>query len=154
MAAESRFVYVIYIRTTLAKLWQALRDPEFTRQYWVETWQECEWTKGSTWKLMLPDGRVGDAGEVLEVEPERRLVLSWRNEFIPEMRAEGYSRMTYDLEQQGDMVKLTLTHEIDKPNSKLIDAVASGWPLNMASLKSLLETGEALAATRKWPEGM
>jgi uncharacterized protein YndB with AHSA1/START domain len=103
---------------------------------------------------MLPDGRVGDAGEVLEIEPERRLVLSWRNEFIPEMRAEGYSRMTYEIEPQGDMVKLTLTHEIDTPNSKLIDAVSSGWPLNLASLKSLLETGESLAATQKWPEGM
>ena len=152
--ADSRFVYVTYIRTTAAKLWQALRDPAFTRQYWVETWQECEWTKGATWKLMLPDGRVGDAGQVLEIEPERRLVLSWRNEFIPEMREEGYSRMTYELEPQGDMVKLTVIHEIDKPDSKLIDAVAGGWPLNISSLKSLLETGESLEATRHWPEGM
>jgi uncharacterized protein YndB with AHSA1/START domain len=154
MAAESRFVYVTYIRTTTAKLWQALLEPEFTRQYWVETWQDCAWKKGATWKLMLPDGRVGDAGEVLEIEPERRLVLSWRNEFIPEMRAEGYSRMTYELEQQGDMVKFTLIHEMDTLNSKLIDAVAHGWPMNIASLKSLLETGESLEATRKWPEGM
>jgi uncharacterized protein YndB with AHSA1/START domain len=154
MSASSRFVYVTFIRTTPAKLWQALRDPEFTRQYWVETWQECEWKPGATWKLMLPDGRVGDAGEVLEIEPERRLVLSWRNEFIPEMRAEGYSRMTYELEQQGDMVKFTVIHEMDIPNSKLIDAVGHGWPMNIASLKSLLETGESLEATRKWPEGM
>ena len=103
---------------------------------------------------MLPDGRVGDAGEVLEVEPERRLVLSWRNEFIPEMRAEGYSRLTYELEPQDDTVKLTVIHEIDVPNSKLIDAVSSGWPNMLSSLKSLLETGESIAATRKWPEGM
>lgn len=154
MAAESRFVYVIYIRTTPAKLWQALLDPEFTRQYWVETWQDCEWTKGATWKLMLPDGRVGDAGEVLEIEPERRLALSWRNEFIPDMREEGYSRMTYELEPQGDTVKLTVTHESDTSDSKLINSVANGWPNILSSLKSLLETGESLEATRKWPEGM
>jgi uncharacterized protein YndB with AHSA1/START domain len=152
--SESRFVYVTYIRTTPAKLWQALRDPEFTKQYWVQTWQECEWIKGATWKLMLPDGRVGDAGQVLEIVPERRLVLSWRNEFIPEMRDEGYSRMTYEIEPQGDMVKFTVIHEIDRPDSKLIDAVSSGWPLNISSLKSLLETGESLEATRRWPEGM
>lgn len=55
--AESRFVYVIYIRTTAARLWQALLEPEFTRQFWAETWQECEWKVGATWGIMLPDGR-------------------------------------------------------------------------------------------------
>ena len=73
--AESRFVYVTYIRTTPEKLWQALIDPEFTRRYWVETWQECEWKPGASWRLMIPDGRVADSGEVLEIEPQRRLVL-------------------------------------------------------------------------------
>ena len=70
------------------------------------------------------DGRVGDSGEIIEIEQYRRLVLSWRNEFRPELHAEGYSRVTYVLEPQGDMVKLTLTHEIDRPGSKLIEAVA------------------------------
>ncbi len=120
----------------------------------METWQDRAWKPGASWKLMIPDGRVGDAGEVLEIDPERRLVLSWRNEFKPELRAEGFSRLTYELEQQGDMVKLTLVHEMDKPGSKLIDAVSNGWPMILASLKSLLETGESLEATRKWPEGM
>src|ERR1700733_9585612 len=106
--ADSRFVYVTYIRTTTEKLWQALIDPEFTRQYWVETWQDCEWKPGASWRIMIPDGRVADSGEVVEIEPGRRLVLSWRNEFIPAMHADGYSRMTYELEQQGDSVKLTL----------------------------------------------
>src|SRR4029077_6565973 len=100
MVTTSRFKYVIYIRTTSAKLWRALFEPEFTRQYWVETWQESEWKPGAAWRLIIPDGRVGDAGEVLEIEPERRLVLSWRNEFMPELRAEGFSRMTYELEQE------------------------------------------------------
>src|SRR5258707_10216422 len=57
---------------------------------------------------MIPDGRVGDSGEILEIEPPRRLVLTWRNEFKPELRAEGYSRLTYELEKQGESVKLTL----------------------------------------------
>lgn len=152
--AESRFVYVIYIRATPAKLWQALRDPEFTRQYWVATWQDCGWRVGDSWKLMIPDGRVGDAGEVLEIEPEKRLVLSWRNEFIPELREEGFSRLTYELEPVGDSVKLTVIHEMGRPNSKLIDGVSGGWPNLLCSLKSLLETGESLAHTRQWPAGM
>ncbi len=151
--AESRFVYVTYIRTTPEKLWQALTDPEFTRQIWCETWQDCEWKPGASWKLMIPDGRIGDSGEVLEIEPGKRLVLSWRNEFIPALREEGYSRMTYELEPQGESVKLTLIHEMDKPGSKLIEGVSTGWPPILSSLKSLLETGQSLEATRRWPEG-
>jgi uncharacterized protein YndB with AHSA1/START domain len=151
---DRTFVYVTYIRTTPEKLWRALIEPEFTRQYWVGTWQESEWKPGASWRLMIPDGRVGNSGEVLEIDPPRRLVLSWRTEFKPELRAEGFSRMTYELEQQGDMVKLTLIHEIDKPESKFIETVSDGWPLILASLKSLLETGESLEATRRWPEGL
>ena len=73
--------------------------------------------------------RVGDSGEILEIEPGR-LVIKWRNEFKPELHAEGYSRMTMELETQGDMVKLTIIHEIDRPDSKLIKAVSNGWPLS------------------------
>lgn len=151
---NSRFVYVTYIRTTPEKLWQALIDPAFTRQYWCETVQECDWTAGATWRIMIPDGRVADSGEVVEVELHKRLVLSWRNEFVPEMREEGYSRLTYELETVGESVKLTVIHEIDKPDSKLIGAVSGGWPHILASLKSLLETGASLAETRRWPEGV
>ena len=152
--AESRFVYVTYIRTTRQKLWQALIDPEFTRKYWCETWQDCEWKAGASWRLMIPDGRIGDSGEIVEIEPERRLVLTWRNEFKPELRTEGYSRLTYELEEMGESVKLTLIHETDKGDSKLIDAVSNGWPHILASLKSLLETGESLEETRRWPKGI
>ena len=88
--ADSRFVYVTYIRTTPEKLWQALIDPEFTSRYWADTRQESEWKPGATWRLMIPDGRVGDTGEVLEFEPERRLVLTWRNEFKPELRSRRF----------------------------------------------------------------
>ncbi len=153
--AESRFVYVTYIRTTPEKLWKALLDPEFTRQYWCETRQESEWKPGASWRIMIPDGRVADSGEVLEIEPMRRLVLKWRNEFVPAMREEGYSRMTYELEKQEDgSVKLTLVHEIDKPGTKFLEGVSQGWPHILSSLKSLLETGESLEATRHWPKGL
>lgn len=152
--ANSSFVYVTYIRTTAEKLWNALQDPEFTRKFWVETWQDCEWKVGSSWKIMIPDGRVADSGEILEIDPPKRLILSWRNEFQPALHEEGYSRLTYELEEQGTMVKLTVIHEMDKPGSKLIEAISSGWPMILASLKSLLETGESLEATRKWPEGI
>jgi uncharacterized protein YndB with AHSA1/START domain len=151
--ASSRFVYVTYIRTTPKKLWQALTDPAFTRQYWCETYQESEWKPGAAWRIMKPDGKVADSGEVIEIEPERRLVLSWRNEFQPALREEGYSRLTYELEPMGESVKLTVIHEMDKPDSKFIGAVSTGWPHILASLKSLLETGESLVETRRWPEG-
>jgi uncharacterized protein YndB with AHSA1/START domain len=148
---KDQFVYVTYIRTTPEKLWKALIDPEFTRKYWAETWQESEWKPGASWRVMIPDGRVADSGEVLEIEPHRRLVLKWRNEFRPELKAEGYSRLTYQLEKEGNSVKLTVIHEIDKEGSKFIEAVSSGWPHILASLKSLLETGESLEETREWP---
>jgi uncharacterized protein YndB with AHSA1/START domain len=152
--AESQFVYVIYIRTTPEKLWQALIEPDFTRQFWAETWQESEWKPGASWRIMIPDGRVADTGEILEFDPYRRIVLTWRNEFKPELRAEGHSRLTYELEPQKDSVKLTVLHEIDKTGSKFIQAVSQGWPPILSSLKSLLETGEALEVTRKWPKGV
>jgi uncharacterized protein YndB with AHSA1/START domain len=151
---KDQFVYVTYIRTTPEKLWQALIDPEFTRQFWCETWQDCEWKPGASWRLMIPDGRVADSGEVVEIEPGRRLVLTWRNEFKPEMREEGHSRLTYEIEQTGESAKLTVIHEMEKPDSKLIEATSNGWPHLLASLKSLLETGAPLEETRRWPKGM
>jgi uncharacterized protein YndB with AHSA1/START domain len=102
----------------------------------------------------MADGRTADSGEVVEIEPHKRLVLKWRNELFPEMTAEGYSRMTYEMEEKGETVKLTVTHVMDKSGSKFIKAVSSGWPMILSSLKSLLETGEPLESTRRWPEGM
>jgi uncharacterized protein YndB with AHSA1/START domain len=149
---SEKFVYVSYIRTTPEKLWDALTKPEFTRAYWCETWQDCDWQAGSPWRIMIPGGRVADSGEVLEVDRPRRLVLSWRNEFT-EMKAEGYSRATFELEPVGGSVKLTVTHEMEQEGSKFIASVSKGWPHILSSLKSLLETGKPLEETTRWPAG-
>jgi uncharacterized protein YndB with AHSA1/START domain len=138
---KTEFVYVTYIRTTPEKLWEALTDEEFTKQYWAAS--ISEWKKGSPWKLVFADGRVADTGEVLEIDPPRRLVLKWQNEFRPEVKADGHTRCTFQIERDGEMVKLTITHEAERPH-KLIDAVSGGWPRVLSSLKSLLETGTAL----------
>jgi len=139
--AGDRFVYVTYIRTTPAALWQALIDPDFTRRYWLGVRHEADWRVGGAWKLILPDGTVGDTGEVVEFDPPKRLALRWRNEFRPELKAEGESRCTMELEPTEDAVKLTVTHSIEREDSKFIAAVSGGWPKILSNLKSLLETG-------------
>jgi len=151
--AQSQFDYETYIRTTPETLWRALIEPDFTRQYWAETWQESTWEPGASWRLMIPDGRVGDTGNVLEIELFRRLVLSWRVDHVEELKHEGHSRVTYELEPLGTSVKLKFRQEIDRADSELIATMAQGWPHLFASLKSLLETGDPLEETRRWPEG-
>ena len=141
-ATRSHFVYVTFIRTTPAKLWEALTDPRFIRQYWFDTTVECDWKKGSTWKMARPDGSLTDSGEILEIDPPRRMVIRWLNEWKPELKAEGFSRCTIELEPVDSAVKLTITHEIDRPDSKFITAVSQGWPRILSNLKSLIEAGE------------
>ena len=143
-ASGSTFVYVTFIRTTPEKLWSALTSPEFMKKYWFGMHQEAEWKPGAPWKLVYADGRVADAGEVVEVDPRKRLVIKWRNEWKPEMKAEGYSRCTMELEPTDDVVKLTITHAMDRPEAKFIQAVSGGWPRILSNLKSLLETGEII----------
>jgi uncharacterized protein YndB with AHSA1/START domain len=109
--------------------------------------QESDWTPGSSWRLLFSDGRVADTGEILEADPPRRLVLRWRNEFRPEIKAEGPARCTYEIEPVEGAVKLTITHAMDRPNTKFIEAVSGGWPLVLSNLKSLLETGQIVIKT-------
>lgn len=145
-AAQSTFVYVTYIRTSAEKLWSALLTPEFTRQYWYGTQMVSDWKPGSSWQLVFADGRVGDSGQILEIDPPRRLVIRWQNEFRPELKAEGPAQCIFELEPKGDTVRLTITHTSVKPNSQLIVAVSGGWPKILSGLKSLLETGQPLSA--------
>ena len=142
------FVYVTFIRTTSERLWSALTTPEFIRQYWFGMHCESDWKPGSSWKLVFADGRLADAGEIVEADPPQRLVIKWRNEWNAEMRAEGYSLCTFQIETVPDAspqaVKLSITHAIERPESKFIEAVSGGWPRIISNLKSLLETGSVV----------
>ena len=144
--SESKFVYVTYIRTTQQRLWSALTTKEFTEQYWLGAYCESDWKPGSSWKLQFSDGRLADAGEILEIDPPRRLVIKWRNEWSPEMKAEGYSICTFEIEavEGTETMKLTVLHSIDRPGSPFIQAVSGGWPRILSNLKSLLETGSVI----------
>jgi uncharacterized protein YndB with AHSA1/START domain len=139
--ANSTFVYVSYIRTTPEKLWSALTDAQVMQQYWFGVRCESQWTAGSPWKMVYPDGLITDAGEIIEAEPPRRIVIRWQNQFKPELKAEGESQCTMELESIGTAVKLTITHTIEREPSKFIAAVSRGWPMIISNLKSLLETG-------------
>ncbi len=112
--AESRFVYVTYIRTTAEKVWAALTSPDFAEKYWRGARPVAEWKAGGSWKLVFPDGRVADTGEIVAFEPEKRLAIRWRNEWMPELKAEGWSLCTMEIEPVEDAVKLTVTHSIDR----------------------------------------
>jgi len=147
---KSTFVYVIYIRTTPEKLWAKLTETGTAREFFWATELHADWKVGGAWKSTAPDGTLVDGGEVLEIDPPKRLVLKWRHEMQPEKKAEGDSRMTCELEPKGEMVKLTVIHEMNRGQSKFIQAVSNGWPTILSSLKSLLETGEALEDTRTW----
>lgn len=142
--ADSRFVYVTFIRTSPSELWSALTSPDFIPKYWFGVRAESDWRAGSPWRLVFSDGRVADAGEILEAEPRRRLVIKWRNEFRPELKEEGWSRCTMEIEPLDGAVKLTVTHAIERAQSKLIEAVSGGWPAILSNLKSLMETGEVV----------
>jgi uncharacterized protein YndB with AHSA1/START domain len=140
--ARSTFVYVTYIRTSPEKLWSALTtDAEFMKQYWFGIHCESQWTAGSPWKMVRADGSACDAGEIIESEPPRRLVIRWQHQDKPELKAEGASRCTMELESIGPAVKLSITHTIEREPSQFIVAVSGGWPKILSNLKSLLETG-------------
>ncbi|HTZ80492.1 MAG TPA: SRPBCC family protein [Stellaceae bacterium] len=151
-AGKSSYIYVTYIRTTPERLWTALTSPEFAQQYWRGARPEADWKVGGAWKLVLPDGRVCDTGEIIAFEPSRRLGIRWRNEFRPELKAEGWSLCTMEIETVDDAVKLTVTHSIDREQSKFIGAVSEGWPQVLSNLKSLLETGSVILGPKYLPK--
>jgi uncharacterized protein YndB with AHSA1/START domain len=146
---KPKFVYVTYIRTTPDKLWAALTDPVTIKKFWFGITAESDFKPGSSWCLMFEDGRVADTGEILEAVPGKRLVIRWRNEFKPELKAEGWSRCTMEIEMAdyypdfgGKAVKLTIQHEVEGTGTKFIKAVSGGWPKVLSNLKSLLETSD------------
>jgi uncharacterized protein YndB with AHSA1/START domain len=151
--AQSIFVYVTYIRTTPEKLWSALTDAESIKRYWFGVQCESQWSVGSSWKMVYPDGRLTDDGEIVEAEPPRRLAIRWRHQYRPELKAEGESRWTMELDSSGPAVRLTLTHTIERERSKFIAAVSGAWPMVISNLKSLLETGSVVLQDRYPDEG-
>jgi uncharacterized protein YndB with AHSA1/START domain len=153
MGNGDRFVYVTFIRTSPEKLWDALTQSEFTRQYWFGSSLDSTWEASASWQLKSPDGALTDSGKVVEIDKPRRLVITWKHERFPEMRDEDETaRATFELEPQGEVVKLTVTHDSNKKDSKLIKGVSGGWPIILASLKSLLETGRAIERTKTFPK--
>lgn len=145
------YVYVTYIATTPEKLWRAITDPAVTGQYWAgrDGWVRTnvsDWEPGSRWQHRRNDaaGTVDVAGTVIESVPPTRLVITWaRPSEVDD--AEKHSRVTFDIAQDGDgLVKLTVTHDDLARDPKMLQGVSNGWPLVLASLKTMLETGRGL----------
>ena len=141
------FVYVTYIETTPEKLWQALTDGEFTERYWFGVRLRSDWKVGSTFEMVHGDGKVSDAGKVVEYDPPRRLAYTFVN-LSEEYRADVPALATFELEPCGNLVKLTLTHAGFAKESKMLPAISKGWPAILSNLKSMLETGQPLEIPR------
>lgn len=142
--AKSTFVYVIYIASKVETVWKALLDGEFTRQYW-DCDNVSDWQPGSSWehRRTSANGAPAIVGEVLEAAPPHRLVVTWA---VPQDKAvkARHSRVAYEIERVGDMVRLTVTHDRLDAGSDMESRISQGWPRVLSSLKSLLETGRAL----------
>lgn len=141
--SKPSFVYVTYITTTPEKLWKALTTSEFTKQFWFGTTFDCDWRKGSKMSAFYPDGKVVFDGEVLESNPYTRLSYTFIHQ-KPNVTPEPASRVTYELEATGEVVKLTVLHDQFEAGSEVFKGISNGWPMILAGVKSLLETGKPL----------
>jgi uncharacterized protein YndB with AHSA1/START domain len=135
-------VFEIYIKTTPERLWEAITDSEMRSKYSFGTGIKSEWTAGSTYKAVHPAGVDIAEGENLEVDPPRRLVQSFRALWSEEVKNEGLSRVTWEIEPVGDSCRLTVTH--DELREGANEELYGGWPMILSGLKTLLETGELL----------
>ena len=143
--AESRFLYITYIRAPAQTVWDALTDPATNKVFWSGYHQESSWKVGADFAIVGPEGNAWDSGKVLAFEPPRHFSVTWLHLHDEAMKAEGESTCSFDLEAlTPEMTKLTVTHAMPLAESKLIGAVSTGWPMIMSSLKSLLETGRPL----------
>jgi uncharacterized protein YndB with AHSA1/START domain len=141
------FVYVTYIATTIDRLYESLTSPRFTERYMFGRRVESTWEVGAPVRYHGRDGQLSDSGTVLEADPPRRLVFTWRVEFDDALRNEGYSKVTFELEPLGAEVKLTVIHDELREGSGVLKGISGGWPKALSSLKSLLETGRPLAVS-------
>ena len=140
--AGTMTVFEIYIKTTPERLWEAITDEEMRQKYSFGVGVTSDWTPGSSYKASVPGAIDIAAGENLEVDPPRRLVQSFNALWSDEVKSEGTSRVTWEIEQVGDSCCLTVTHDqlSEGANSELY----GGWPMILSGLKTLLETGEML----------
>jgi uncharacterized protein YndB with AHSA1/START domain len=140
--SKPEFVYTTYIETSAEKLWQALTEGDFTERYWFGYRFSSERRAGSSYEFSKPDAASGE-GTVLEFDPPRRLAYTW-NLCSAGAQQEPSSRVAFDLETRGKVVKLTVTHDGFEEGSKTQRDISGGWPMVLSSLKSLLETGQPL----------
>ena len=142
---SASFIYVTYIRTTPEKVFDAITRPEISRRYWDHENVSEDWQPGSDWQhIKVKETRTVElVGKVIESNPPKRLVISWANESQKD-DPDQYSRVTYDIEPQGDMVKLTVSHDELQPGSGMLKGISAGWPIVLSSMKSFLETGQGL----------
>lgn len=146
-AEKPRFVYVIWIQSTAAKVFAALQDPEMTRDFWGRSRNVSTWNAGATWQHQsYDDASIVDVnGEVVEIDAPRKLVLTWASAHAPG----DVSRVTFSVDEQFGAVKLTVTHE--ELSAQAFEMTSMGWTAILSSLKSLLETGKAMPSTmRRW----
>ena len=138
------FVYVSYIRSTREKVFEAITRPELARRYWGHE-NVSDWQPGSQWQHIRANAErsVELVGQVVEVSPPSRLVISWANASQAD-NPDAYSRVTFDIEDYNDMVKLTVSHDELEAGSGMANGVSKGWPAVLSSLKSFLETGTGL----------
>jgi uncharacterized protein YndB with AHSA1/START domain len=138
------FVYVTYILSTPEKVFEAITKPDVARRYWGHE-NVSDWRPGSKWEhVRANDGRsVELVGEVVEVSPPTRLVITWANASQASDPA-SYSRVTFSIEEYENMVRLTVSHDELEAGSGMANGVMRGWPVVLSSLKSFLETGQGL----------
>ncbi|MBG0810756.1 SRPBCC domain-containing protein [Methylosinus sp. H3A] len=134
-------VFEIYIKTTPELLWRAITDPQMRAKYTFGAVVASDWTPGSSYKS-LGNGAPIFEGENLEVDPPRRLVQTLRALWSEEIKEEGTSRITWEIEPIGDSCRLTVTH--DRLRQGANAQLYGGWPMVLSGLKTLLETGELL----------
>src|SRR4051794_6838696 len=138
------FVYTTYILSTPEKVFEAITKPELARAYWGHE-NVSDWKVGSEWRHIRADAKrdVQLVGRVVESAPPKRLVISWANESQKNDPTKT-SRVTFDVEPQGEMVRLTVSHDELEAGGGMEKGIRRGWPLVLSSLKSFLETGRAI----------
>lgn len=148
MTERPDHVFEIFVRSTPEQIWRALTDGALTPQYYIGARVESTWEVGAPYRYITPDGVALLVGEVLEIDPPRRLVTTFRPTWgSPEDNQP--SRVTWSIEPAGPSCRITVTHEGLQPNSALTSELSTGWAQILSGLKTLLETGEPLVIIQK-----